>query len=371
MQKSLSMRVALAATLSGAIIAGSGGGAAFAVPGAAGAGQAHSVVCVTPEAKERQVKSAREVAEQKRAELAKAEAAYKTAVEVQQQAKLVAEGDARRAQEDLKQAQAKVKDAEAKRDETVKSLEQAQTKAKEAKEKLRAAETKANEARRKFAQSRADAVGAAQELDKAKTAEEGKVAEQKKREAELVAERDKGALVAAETAKVAAGKDASNTEAAVGVASADVQKAEKAVTAAQAVVKDTRRALLKAVEAWQAGDSAEVVQAGATVKKAREAVAAADAQKRLTEAMALCEAPMPAAPQKSETQPKPEDQQPEVGQKVEHKGEVAQQKKAPHEELSFTGASTDGALGVALASILGGLGLVAASRHTARHRRDA
>ncbi|MEW6880127.1 hypothetical protein [Trueperella pyogenes] len=125
--------------------------------------------------------------------------------------------------------------------------------------------------------------------------------------------------------------------------------------------------MLKAVEAWQAGDSAEVVQAGATVKKAREAVAAADTQKKLTEAMALCEAPMPAAPQKSEAQPKSEDQQPEVG----HKGEVAQQKKAPHEELSFTGASTDGALGVALASILGGLGLVAASRHTARHRRDA
>ncbi len=41
--------------------------------------------------------------------------------------------------------------------------------------------------------------------------------------------------MAAETAKVAAGKDASNAEAAVGVASADAQKAEKAVTAAQAV----------------------------------------------------------------------------------------------------------------------------------------
>lgn len=71
MRKSSSMRVALAATLSGAIIAGSGGGAAFAVPGTTDEGQAHSVVCVTPEAKERQVKSAREVAEQKRAELAK------------------------------------------------------------------------------------------------------------------------------------------------------------------------------------------------------------------------------------------------------------------------------------------------------------
>ncbi|MEW6936814.1 hypothetical protein [Trueperella pyogenes] len=48
---------------------------------------------------------------------------------------------------------------------------------------------------------------------------------------------------------------------------------------------------------------------------------------------------------------------------------VIAQKPAEGKKLAHTGATTDSSIAVAMASILGGLGLVAAARHTPRHRR--
>ncbi|MEW6955515.1 hypothetical protein V3M73_10875, partial [Trueperella pyogenes] len=48
---------------------------------------------------------------------------------------------------------------------------------------------------------------------------------------------------------------------------------------------------------------------------------------------------------------------------------VIAQKPAEGKKLAHTRATTDSSIAVAMASILGGLGLVAAARHTPRHRR--
>ncbi|WP_434700386.1 LPXTG cell wall anchor domain-containing protein [Trueperella pyogenes] len=69
-------------------------------------------------------------------------------------------------------------------------------------------------------------------------------------------------------------------------------------------------------------------------------------------------------------QPEPEVIQPDIEKPAPVPSDkVIAQKPAEGKKLAHTGATTDSSIAVAMASILGGLGLVAAARHTPRHRR--
>ncbi|MEW6951436.1 hypothetical protein V3M92_09750, partial [Trueperella pyogenes] len=176
-------------------------------------------------------------------------------------------------------------------------------------------------------------------------------------------------LTVAENARNAANK-ASLEAGDANVLGDKVEEAKKALAKAEEDLGPTKaeraEVALKLEAARNAADDAarELTDLEKAIAGAKSEFEAKRVAYEVASGLKECAPIVPPAP--VEPTPAP---QPEPAPAPVPSDKVIAQKSAEGKKLANTGATTDSSIAVAMASVLGGLGLVAAARHTPRHRR--
>ncbi|MCI7305421.1 MAG: LPXTG cell wall anchor domain-containing protein, partial [Trueperella sp.] len=183
-------------------------------------------------------------------------------------------------------------------------------------------------------------------------------------EAKEAADKANQALLAAREASKAAG-DAEELGWALAIAKQTADGAKEAVANAT-VANDLAQDVLAEAEAVVKKVTLDRDKLAGEFNAATEALAVAMKAVAGAEAVELCNVTVTPEPTKPETKAEPTKPETKAETKV-----VAQAEPSKKATLPNTGASTDGTMMASILTILGGAGLIGASRYSARHRRDA